>query len=89
MKRTPLPASDGHGPTADLVIRRDPDIGGTLCSLFWARVQQWPDEVIIRDKRLGIWRALTWRDLGQQVMQVALALDDCGFGVGDMACILS
>jgi len=89
VKRTPLPASDGHGPTADLVIRRDPDIGGTLCSLFWARVQQWPDEVIIRDKRLGIWRALTWRDLGQQVMQVALALDDCGFGVGDMACILS
>ncbi|MED5407563.1 MAG: long-chain fatty acid--CoA ligase [Pseudomonadota bacterium] len=89
MNRTPPAETDGHDPDPGLVIRTDPDIGGTLCSLFWARVQQWSDEIIIRDKHLGVWRSLTWHDLGQRAMEVALALNACGFKAGDIACILS
>ena len=89
MNRTSPAETDGHDPGPGLVIRTDSDIGGTLCSLFWTRVQQWSSEIIIRDKHLGVWRALTWHDLGQRVMEVALALDACDFKAGDIACILS
>ncbi|GIS90947.1 MAG: hypothetical protein CM1200mP20_09880 [Pseudomonadota bacterium] len=83
VKRTPLPNTRRNGPNGSRDSER-PGLGGTLCSLFWARVQQGPRRSHHpRQPFGGIWRALTWRDLGQQVMQVGVALDACGFGVGE------
>ena len=89
MNQIPTGRVDVCDPGLGLTIQTDSDIGDTLSSLFWSRVQQWSDEIIIRDKHLGVWRALTWHDLGQRAMEVGLALDACGFKQGDIACILS
>ena len=81
MNQIPTGRVDVCDPGLGLTIQADSDIGDTLSSLFWSRVQQWSDEIIIRDKRLGVWRALTWHDLGQRAMEVGLALDACGLSL--------
>jgi len=57
--------------------------------MIWNRVKKWPDRVAMREKALGLWREISWRELGDKVRHVALALDSLGLGQGDVACILS
>ena len=61
----------------------------TLPTMFWRRVLEGGDRVAIREKRLGIWRAVTWRQFGERARRVGLALAALGFARGDRASILS
>ncbi len=48
-----------------------------------------PEAVALREKTLGVWRELSWRDYATAVAAVARALSDAGIGVGDAVGILS
>ena len=46
-------------------------------------------ETILRTKDRGIWRAVTWTQLGAKVREIGTALLAAGFGAGDVVAILS
>lgn len=74
---------------ATLTLYEDPQVGDTIPKLFWARVRQWPDRVILREKEFGIWQEITWAEFGAKVREVGCALAAMGFGQGDVGCVLS
>ncbi len=57
------------------------------------RVREWaervPDRVALREKDLGIWRDITWRDYRERVEQVAHGLVALGVEPGDRVAIQS
>jgi long-chain acyl-CoA synthetase len=61
----------------------------TLATLFWSRVTAGGDRVAMREKQLGVWRAITWRQLGERVRHTGMALVARGFVRGDRASVLS
>ncbi len=63
--------------------------GDTLPQLFWNGVQARGESVMFREKDLGIWRAMTWAQAGEQVKHTGLGLVSLGFEPGECACILS
>jgi long-chain acyl-CoA synthetase len=73
---------DAH-PTA-AATRRD-----TVPTLFWSTVRERADMVALREKDLGVWRSITWRDYGERAKHTGLALIALGLERGDCACILS
>ncbi len=74
---------------AELTLMEDPNIGDTVPTMVWARVEQWADKVVIREKDLGIWQAITYRELGERMRHSAMALDKLGISQGDVTCVLS
>jgi long-chain acyl-CoA synthetase len=48
-----------------------------------------PRGVAFRQKRLGIWREISWGDYAEQVRSVALALDEMGVGAGDRVAVFA
>ncbi len=48
-----------------------------------------PEAVALREKTLGVWRELSWRDYATAVAAVARALSEVGIGPGDAVGILS
>ena len=38
----------------------------TVAKMFWHRVKELGDQVMMRQKDLGIWKAVTWTELGRQ-----------------------
>jgi long-chain acyl-CoA synthetase len=71
-------------PRTDIVVP-----GQTLPEVFLNAVTQRGDQVWLREKALGIWRAWTWREVGQAVREVALGLASLGVEPGHTASILS
>ncbi|MBK6869236.1 MAG: long-chain fatty acid--CoA ligase [Burkholderiales bacterium] len=63
--------------------------GDTLSAMFWNAVAQRGDTVWLREKHLGIWRSLSWRQTGAAVREIAGGLMSLGFAAGDTASILS
>ena len=63
--------------------------GGTVPRLFCNAVASRGDQVWLREKELGLWRAWTWREVGQAVREVALGLAAIGFEPGHTASVLS
>ncbi|MBB5204215.1 long-chain acyl-CoA synthetase [Inhella inkyongensis] len=49
--------------------------GETVPALFWAGVQARGDQTWLREKRLGLWQAWTWKAAGEAVREMALGLD--------------
>jgi len=74
---------------ATLTLYDDPAVGGTIPQMFWDRVRQWPDRVILREKEFGIWQQITWAEFGARAREIGCALADIGFGQGDVGCVLS
>ena len=62
---------------------------GTVALMFWDGVEHRADEVILRQKLLGIWHPVSWRELGQIVREVGMGLASLGFEPGQTAAILS
>jgi long-chain acyl-CoA synthetase len=61
----------------------------TLPQLFRRAVERFgPDAVALREKRLGIWRDISWQEYGGQVERVGLALARLGLAPGDRVAIL-
>jgi len=69
-------------------VRFDP-LPPTPAALFWRRVAATPGLVALREKRHGLWRAVTWRDYGAKVHRVAHALAALGLERGQVASVLS
>jgi len=63
--------------------------GETIPAMFWNGVRQRSEEVWMRQKELGIWRAWTWRQTGDAVREIAGGLMGLGFAHGSTASILS
>lgn len=57
--------------------------------LFAARVAAWGDRVAMREKDLGVWKAISWSDFDLAARRIAAALIADGFRHGDVAAILS
>jgi len=65
------------------------DIASTIPAMVFAQVEARGSETILRKKDRGIWRAMSWADLGKATRQVAMALKASGFRRGDVACVLA
>jgi long-chain acyl-CoA synthetase len=70
------------------MTRFDP-LPPTPTALFWRRVAATPALVALREKKHGLWRAITWHDYGAKVRAVAHALAALGLRRGDVASVLS
>jgi long-chain acyl-CoA synthetase len=60
----------------------------TLPKLLVARARERPAATALREKDLGIWRALTWREYLQRVRNAALGFIELGVERGDTVAIL-
>jgi long-chain acyl-CoA synthetase len=61
----------------------------TLPKLFWSRAQGWAARTALREKHLGIWRAISWSEYGERAKWVGLALLALGLERGDVVSIIS
>ncbi len=59
----------------------------TVSGLFWKRVTEHADKVVIREKDFGIWNEYTWADFGEQARLTGLGLKALGLGRGDICCV--
>jgi len=71
-------------PRTDVVLA-----GETIPAMFWNGAQQRGDQVWMRQKKLGIWRAWTWQQTGEAVREVAGGLLALGLARGECVSILS
>ncbi len=79
---TPAPARPDAPPCT--VLGQD-----TLPRLFRHVVGLRGDAPAMREKALGVWRAITWRQYGDRAKHVALGLVALGFRPGDVVSILA
>jgi len=61
----------------------------TLPRLFRRVVAERGDKVAMREKELGIWRAVSWREYGERARQVGLGLVALGLRPRDVVSIIS
>lgn len=61
----------------------------TVPKLFLERVKRHPDKVALREKHLGIWRSITWREYGERAKWTALGLRSLGFKPGDVGSVIA
>ncbi|MFN0164756.1 MAG: AMP-dependent synthetase/ligase [Burkholderiales bacterium] len=63
--------------------------GDTVPRMFWDAVVTRGDQVAMRQKDLGIWKPVSWRDLGVIVGEVSAGLIALGYAAGEVASVLS
>ena len=63
--------------------------GDTVPTMFWNAVRQRGDKVALRQKALGVWRPVTWRELGDAAREVGLGLIALGLAPGEVVSILA
>lgn len=63
--------------------------GDTVQALFWNAVALRKNDVWLRQKELGIWRAWTWHETSEIVKEIAMGLHALGMHVQDRVSILS
>src|SRR5581483_6318397 len=61
----------------------------TLASMFWSRVEKSGDRPAQMFKQDGVWRTVSWREVGEIVREVALGLIALGRARGDAVALLS
>ncbi|NMO21925.1 AMP-binding protein [Pyxidicoccus fallax] len=61
----------------------------TLPAQLWKHAEERPNAVAIREKRLGIWREMSFREYLEHVGQVARMLWELGVRAGDSVAIIS
>ena len=61
----------------------------SIPAMLAARVAAHGDEIVLRKKDHGIWKAITWSQLGARVREVGMGLKAIGFRPGDVACVLA
>lgn len=65
------------------------DSATTIPAMVFAQIEAHGAETIIRNKDRGIWKTMSWTDLGRTVRQVAMALREFAFKPGEVACVLA
>jgi long-chain acyl-CoA synthetase len=78
------PAPVSTGPPACTVLGQD-----TLPRLFRHVVAARGESVAMREKHLGIWRSITWREYGERARHVGLGLVALGLRPRDVVSIIS
>ncbi len=63
--------------------------GETIAAMFWSAVAARGDKVWLREKKLGLWQAWTWTQVGEAAREIAGGLMALGFEAGHTASILS
>ena len=63
--------------------------GETIPALFWNGVAARAARVLMREKKLGLWREWTWAETGRAVREIGDGLLALGFAPGDTASILA
>jgi long-chain acyl-CoA synthetase len=61
----------------------------TLATMFWSRVEKSADRPAQMLKHGGVWKTLTWREVGDVVRELALGLIALGRQKGDAVALLS
>ena len=61
----------------------------TLPTLFRAAVRERGEQVAMREKSLGIWRSVTWREYGERVREVAMGLVALGLRPRDVVSVIA
>lgn len=68
---------------------RQPLPGDTIARKFCNAVRIRGDNVALRQKELGVWQEVSWREFGARVRNIAMALAAHGLRPGDVASILA
>ncbi len=76
--------ADGNGPEREKL-----SIGDTIAKSFLIAVEQRGARTALREKELGIWKSVSWREWGHKSKAIAYALHASDFRPGDVASILS
>ena len=63
--------------------------GETMTAVFWNAAAQRADRVVMREKKMGIWREWTWAATSTAVREIGDGLLSLGFAAGDCASILA
>src|SRR5512147_21324 len=61
----------------------------TIAKMFWHGVQTRGPKTIFRQKELGIWQPVTWRELGRAAREIGMGLVALGYAPGEVVSILS
>jgi len=61
---------------------------GSFPELFFSQVERKGDSTALRNKELGIWKRISWREYGRMVIEVAAGLLACGLTRGEKVSIL-
>src|SRR5262245_2071950 len=64
-------------------------VADTVPKMFWRGVQTRGAKTFCRQKELGIWRGVSWSDLGQVARQIGMGLASLGYDPGEVVSILS
>ena len=63
--------------------------GDTITDIFWNGVSARGPQLMMREKKFGIWQSWSWQQTGEAVRQISMGLMAHGFGIGDCASILA
>jgi long-chain acyl-CoA synthetase len=63
--------------------------GDTVPKMFWDGVRHRAGRVALRQKDLGIWKGMTWTELGQAAREIGCGLIALGYQPGEVVSILS
>ena len=63
--------------------------GETIAAMFANAVRERGDQIALREKDFGIWKAVTWNELGQIAKEIGLGLVALGFEPGERISILA
>jgi long-chain acyl-CoA synthetase len=78
-----------------MALKKGPQAGpllpesDTIPKLFLQRVADWGKRPAMREKHLGLWKEITWREYGENAKRTALGLHRLGLKQGDRVAIIS
>ena len=61
----------------------------TVPQMFWQRVDELGNAVMMRQKDLGLWRAYSWTEVGNTVAEIGAGLVSLGFEPGQVVSVLA
>ncbi len=76
-------------PAAPASVDRGVAQGDTIAKMFWDGVARRSGQTVLRQKDFGIWRAMTWSQLGDAARDIGMGLIALGFEAGEVISILS
>ena len=86
--RLPLPLPQ-FTPKSPAAMRQGVAQGDTIAKMFWDGVARRGGQTVLRQKDFGIWRAMTWTQLGDAASEIGMGLIALGFEPGEVMSILS